>query len=174
MYSSRERLRNQVVSTLIWLWWVIDLPRFEFESRKCRLFYLYLSCVENHVCLSHGMQVIGAAWWVATRIVAVVGELVQKTRDGQAQVGYLVVVLSRGWLMLCAVCTVHMETRSVDFLVEPQNQGRRFLPVWPQNRWIRVSRFGPQNRWRRFDQLGLKIIAVVSWFGPQNQEGYGL
>jgi hypothetical protein len=25
------------------------------------------------------------------------------------------------------VCTVHMETRSVGFLVEPQNQGRRFV-----------------------------------------------
>jgi hypothetical protein len=28
---------------------------------------------------------------------------------------------------LCALCTVHVETRSVDFLVEPQNQGRRFV-----------------------------------------------
>jgi hypothetical protein len=27
----------------------------------------------------------------------------------------------------CAVCTVHMETMSAGFLVEPQNQGRRFL-----------------------------------------------
>jgi hypothetical protein len=50
-------------------------------------------------------------------------------------------------VMPCAVCTVHMKTRSVGFLVEPQNQGRRFVnglasksfgrfsPVWPQNRW---------------------------------------
>jgi hypothetical protein len=28
---------------------------------------------------------------------------------------------------LCAVCTVHVETRSVCFLIEPQNQGRRFV-----------------------------------------------
>jgi hypothetical protein len=27
----------------------------------------------------------------------------------------------------CAICTVHVETRSVGFLVEPQNQGRRFV-----------------------------------------------
>jgi hypothetical protein len=27
----------------------------------------------------------------------------------------------------CAVCTVHVETRSAGFLVEPQNQGRRFV-----------------------------------------------
>jgi hypothetical protein len=29
--------------------------------------------------------------------------------------------------MSCAVCTVHVETRSAGFLVEPQNQGRRFV-----------------------------------------------
>jgi hypothetical protein len=55
----RERLRNQVVNSLVWLWWVIDLPRFEFESGRFRWFYLYLSCVENRVCLSCSMQVTG-------------------------------------------------------------------------------------------------------------------
>jgi hypothetical protein len=35
--------------------------------------------------------------------------------------------------MPCAVCTMHVETRSVDFLVEPQNQDPRFSLVWPQN-----------------------------------------
>jgi hypothetical protein len=29
--------------------------------------------------------------------------------------------------MSCAVCTVHVETRSSGFLVEPQSQGRRFV-----------------------------------------------
>jgi hypothetical protein len=29
-------------------------------------------------------------------------------------------------VMSCAVCTVDIETRSVSFLVEPQNQGREF------------------------------------------------
>ena len=32
-----------------------------------------------------------------------------------------------------------------------------------------VSRFWPQNWWLRFGDLGLKITATVSWFGPQNQ-----
>jgi hypothetical protein len=27
-----QKVRNQVVSCLVWLWWVIDLARFEFES----------------------------------------------------------------------------------------------------------------------------------------------
>jgi hypothetical protein len=44
-----------------------------------------------------------------------------------AQVGYSVVGRSRGRVTPCAVCTWHVETRSANFLVEPQNQGRRFV-----------------------------------------------
>jgi hypothetical protein len=33
--------------------------------------------------LSHGVQVAGAAWHVAMRIVAEVGDLMQRTRDGR-------------------------------------------------------------------------------------------
>jgi hypothetical protein len=63
------------------------------------------------------------------------------------QVGYSMAGRSRDRVTPCAVCTVHVETRSTSFLVEPQNQGRRFvsglvskplgqfLPVWSQNRW---------------------------------------
>jgi hypothetical protein len=71
--------------------------------------------------------------------------------------------------MSCAVCTVHVDMRSMGFLVEPQNQGQRivsglaskslgrfvsglaskplgwFLPVWPQNRWQRFLPVWPQN-----------------------------
>jgi hypothetical protein len=60
----------------------------------------------------------------------------------------------------CTVCTVHEETGSTSFLVEPQNQGRQFLLVWPQN-WL-----------LRFGDSGLKITVIVSWFGPQNQAAY--
>jgi hypothetical protein len=65
-------------------------------------------------------------------------------------------------VILCAVCTVHKKTRSVGFL------------VWPQNRWFQVSRFGPQNRQLWFGGLGLKITATVSLFRPQNHVGYDL
>jgi hypothetical protein len=44
-----------------------------------------------------------------------------------AQVGYSVAGRSRDRVVPCAVCIVHVETRSVGFLVEPQNQGRRFV-----------------------------------------------
>jgi hypothetical protein len=37
-----------------------------------------------------------------------------------------------------------------------------------------VSQFGPPNRQLQFGDLGHKIIAKVSWFGAQNQAGYGL
>jgi hypothetical protein len=39
--------------------------------------------LENRVCLSRDVQVAGAAWRVATRIVAGVGDLVQRTGDGR-------------------------------------------------------------------------------------------
>jgi hypothetical protein len=61
------------------------------------------------------------------RIMAGVEDRVWRTRDGQAQVGYSVAGRTRGQVMLCAVCTVHEETRSVSFLVEPQNQDRQFV-----------------------------------------------
>jgi hypothetical protein len=83
--------------------------------------------MENRVCLSHGVQVAGAAWWAATRIVAGVGDLMQRTGDGQAQVGNSVARRSEGRVTLCAVCAVHVETRSACFLVGAQNQGRWFV-----------------------------------------------
>jgi hypothetical protein len=51
------------------------------------------------------------------RIKTGVGDLVQRTEDGQAHVVYSVTGRSRGQVMLCAVCTVHEETRSTSFLV---------------------------------------------------------
>jgi hypothetical protein len=83
---------------------------FEFESGIFQLFYLYSLSLENRVCLSRGVQVVGAAWLTAMMIVVGVGDLVQMTTDGRT-----------GRVALCAVYTVHVETRSVSFLVEPQN-----------------------------------------------------
>jgi hypothetical protein len=82
---------------------------------------LSLFHVENRVCLSHGVQVACAAWWAAMRIVAKIGDLVQGTGDGQAQVGYSVAGRSGGQVTLCAVYTVQKETGSAGFLVEAQN-----------------------------------------------------
>jgi hypothetical protein len=60
------------------------LARFEFESMIFWLFYLLsLFHLENHVCLSYGVQVVGAAWHAAMRIIAGVGDLVQRTGDSR-------------------------------------------------------------------------------------------
>jgi hypothetical protein len=64
------------------------LARFEFESRTVLFcfvlfFFLPLFRSKNHVCLFHGVQVVGAAWRAATRTMAGVGDLVQRTVDGR-------------------------------------------------------------------------------------------
>jgi hypothetical protein len=86
---------------------------------------LLLFHVENHICLSRGVHVAGATWRITMRIVAGVEDLMQRTGDGQAHVGYSVVRRSGGRVTLCAVCTVHEETSSAGFLIDPQNQGRQ-------------------------------------------------
>jgi uncharacterized membrane protein YhiD involved in acid resistance len=47
----------------------------------------------------------------------------------------------------CAVCTMHVEMRSTSFLVEPQNQGRRF---------------GLKTTWTVFAGLASKLMVTVS------------
>jgi hypothetical protein len=59
------------------------LAKFEFKSGTFWFSPLSLFHLENHVCLSRGVQVAGAAWRAATRIVAGVGDLVQRTGDGR-------------------------------------------------------------------------------------------
>jgi hypothetical protein len=59
------------------------LARFEFKSRIVSFcFSFILFRLENHVGLSRGVQVAGAAWRAAMRIVAAVGDLVHWTGDG--------------------------------------------------------------------------------------------
>jgi hypothetical protein len=53
--------------------------------------------------------------------------------------------------MPCAICTVHMETRSACFLVEPQNQVRRF-----------VSGFASKPSSTICQWFGLKTTGTVS------------
>jgi hypothetical protein len=128
---------------------------------------------------------IGVTWWAVTKIETGVGDLVQRIRDGQAHVEYSVARWSGGQVTLCAVCTVHNEMRSVDFLVEPQNQGWRIS-------WLSLrTKVGGFLGWASKSWLvgflvwTSKPAAAVWWFrpqnhcdgflvGPQNQAGDGL
>jgi hypothetical protein len=60
------------------------LPRFEF---KYGIFLIVLPLslfrLENHVCLSHGVHVVGTAWRAVMRIMAGVEDMVQRTWDGR-------------------------------------------------------------------------------------------
>jgi hypothetical protein len=173
----KKHMRNQVVSSLVWLWWVIDLPRFEFEFRTFWSFYLYpCSCRESCLlvswCVGGRCDMVGSdedhdrsrrpgaedrRWWSTGQVL------------GGQTIG--------GRVTLCAVCTVHKEMRSTGFLVWPQNQGwwfvsgltskplRRFLPVWSQNQSRRFFPVWPQNRWLRVFRLSLKTdsYGLVIW-----------
>jgi hypothetical protein len=72
------------------------------------------------------------------------------------QVGYSVVGRSRGRVTLCVVCTVHVETRSTSFLVEPQNQGRRFVSGLASKSLVRFFRFDLKTGGDGFLRFGLK------------------
>jgi hypothetical protein len=99
-----------------------------------------------------------------------------------SQVGYLVAGQSRGRVVLCVVYTVHVEMRSAGFLVEPQNQGRRFVSGLASNPLGRfliglglktddngLSVVCPQNHWDGFLTVWLQNLLrrfLAVW--PQN------
>jgi hypothetical protein len=56
-----------------------------------------------------------------------------------AQVGYSVARRTRGQVALCVVYTVHVEMRNMGFLVEPQNQRRRFVSGLASKPLVRFS-----------------------------------
>jgi hypothetical protein len=63
------------------------------------------------------------------------------------------------------VSTMHVETRSTDFSVEPQNQGRWFVSGLTSKPLVQFSLVWPQNRWLGVPDLGLKTgsSSLVIW-----------
>jgi hypothetical protein len=59
----------------------------------------------------------------------------------------------------------------VRFLVEPQNQGRRFVSGLAPKPLGRFSLVWPQNRWRRFLRFNFKTGGDGFLVEPQNQYG---
>jgi hypothetical protein len=83
------------------------LARFEFEFGTILFYFVFLPLFrsENHVCLSRGVQMAGAACRAATMTVAGEGDLVQTTGDG-----HICRILS-GWAVERsdgAVCGLHL------------------------------------------------------------------
>jgi hypothetical protein len=90
-----------------------------------------------------------------------------------AQIGYSVAGQLRDRVVLCAVYTMHVETRSACFLVEPQNQGQRFVSDLVSEPLGRFSLLWLQNWWRWFLRFGLKTSGDGFLVEPQNQGGGG-
>jgi hypothetical protein len=80
-----------------------------------------------------------------------------------AQIRYSVAGRLRSRVASCAVCTVHVETRSTCFLVEPQNPGRRFvsgLTSKPVGRFL--IGLGLKTDGDGFHRFSLKPVVRVS------------
>jgi hypothetical protein len=105
-----------------------------------------------------------------------------------AQIRYSVAERSRGRVVPCAVCTVHVETRCAGFLVELQNQGRRFVSGLASKSLGRFLQFGLKTGGNGFlvesqyqgsggfPDLGLKIgiYGLVIWASKSPRRFLGL
>jgi hypothetical protein len=145
MYSSRKRLRNEVISTIVWLWWVIDLSWFEFESMIFWIFYpIICSCGE--LCLL-------VSWCVGDRCnMASSDEDLGRSRRPGAE--------DRGWSSTSRVLGGWTIERSGDTMCgrhrAQRNEEHRFLG------WASKPRSAGFSVWAS------KSAATVWWFESQN------
>jgi hypothetical protein len=143
-----------------------NLGQFHF------VFLLSLFHLDNHVCLSRGVQVESAAWRAATRIMAGVGDLVQRTGDGRTGqvLGGRAIKRSGG-----VVCSLH-RVRG--------DEEHKFLGCALKPRLTVCEWFGLKTTWTVFTGLASKLVATVSpsvasklavgfLVEPQNQGGGG-
>jgi hypothetical protein len=137
--------------------------------------------LENRVCMSRGVQVAGAAWRAAMRIMVGVGDLMQRTEDdrtGQVLSGRTIKRLGdavcglhhargdeeRGFLgwaskLRLTVCQwFGLKTTGTVFFGLTSKSVAMVSSIWPQNWWQRLLCWASKPRWWR-----------VFWFGPQNR-----
>jgi hypothetical protein len=128
MNSSRGRLRNQVVSSLVWLRWVIDLARFEFEFGIVLFYFSFIFVSFDESCLLVSWCECGRCGMTCSD-----EDHGRSRRPGVEDWGWSHKSSTRWpsnrevWVAPCAVCTMHVKMRKAGFLVEPQKQGRRFV-----------------------------------------------
>jgi hypothetical protein len=118
--------------------------------RDSFVFLLHLFHLENRVCLSRDVQVVGAAWRATTRIMAGVGDLVQRTGDGHTGrvLGGRVIERSGG-----AVCGPHRARG---------DEEREFLGWASKPRSTVCEWFGFKTTRTVFAGLASKPVATVS------------
>jgi hypothetical protein len=117
---------------------------------------LFLFHLKNRVYLSRGVQVAGAAWWAVTRIMAGVGDLMQRIMDGRTGqvLGGRTIGRSGD-----AVCGLHRARGDKE---------RGFLG-WASKPRLTVSQWvGLKTPRTVFSGLISKLAATVWWFGSQN------
>jgi hypothetical protein len=125
--------------------------RFKFEFRTFS-FVLLLSLfhLENRVCLSSSVQVAGAAWRAATRIVAGVGDLVQRTGDGRTSRVHGGRAIERSGDVMCGLHRA-LGDKERGFLSLVSKPRSTVCQCFGLKTTVTVShRFGSQNRWQRF------------------------
>jgi hypothetical protein len=118
---------------------------------------LSLFHLENRICLSHGVQVVGAAWRAMMKIVTGVGDLMQKTGDGRTGrvLGGWAIERSGG-----AVCGLHRAR---------EDEKHTFLGWASKPRSTVCEWLGLKTTRTVFSGLASKPVAQVFRFGPQNR-----
>jgi hypothetical protein len=98
---------------------------------------------------------------------------VQMIGDSQAHIRYSVAGRSGGRVMPCVVvlCTNRQGVQVSWFSLKTKVDSSPDLASKPVATILVVW---PQNHSLGFPGFGLKISSLVSWFGSQNQVGYGL
>jgi hypothetical protein len=150
------------------IWWGLNLNTGQFYF----VFLLSLFHLENRVCLSRGVHVVGAAWRAVTRIMAGLLDLVQRKGDGRAGrvLGGRAIERSGG-----AMCGLHCVRG---------DEERRFLGWALKPRSTVFSGLASKPVATVFSSLASKLVATVSpglasklvvgfLVKPQNQCGGG-
>jgi hypothetical protein len=101
-------------------------------------------------------------------IKAGVGDLVQRTRDGQAQVGYSMAAQSRSWVILCVVCIMHKERGVQISWFSLKTKVNSFSWSGLKTGVYGFSRFDLKTGGYDSYDLALKPLTRFSRFGPQN------
>jgi hypothetical protein len=170
-----------MISSLVWLWWVIDLARFEFKSRTFPWFYptIFCSCGESRLLVS----------WCVDGRCGMTGsdeDRGRSRRPGAEDRRWLHRLDTqwpddwevKWWCVRSAPCTKRWGAQVFWLSLKTKVEGLSL--VWPQNHWdgflwfgLKTGddgflRFGLKTGGSSFSVLASKLAAMVWWFVHQN------